>query len=290
MNDVLFSIIVVSYNAGDKLVNTIRSVKKQTFKDYEVIVKDAASTDGCVQALKEELNGWTIADASRVHVYQEADGGIYDGMNAAVKYAKGQYLYFLNCGDELYSETTLEEIWKAIYENKPTDAATTIALLAGTGATKALIYYGDVFDCLRGRKVPSNPKLDDFACYRHVPCHQACLYERSLFAERGYDISYRVRADYEHFLWSYFLKNACPTYIPVTIANYEGAGFSETKESRKLSAKEHREITGKYYSVGKRAVYRMILWLTLQPIRTCIAENRVLGAFYFKLKEAIYHR
>ena len=146
MNDVLFSIIVVSYNAGDKLVNTIRSVKKKTFKDYEVIVKDAGSTDESLARLREELKDWTIADAGRVHIYQEQDQGIYDGMNAAVQYAKGQYIYFLNCGDELYSETTLEDIWKAIFEDKPTDAATTIALLAGTGATKALIYYGDVYD------------------------------------------------------------------------------------------------------------------------------------------------
>ena len=290
MNDVLFSIIVVAYNAGDKLVNTIRSVKKQTFKEYEIIVKDAGSTDDSVAHLREELKDWTIADAGRVHIYQEPDQGIYDGMNAAVKYAKGQYLYFLNCGDELCSETTLEEIWKAIYEDKPTDAATTIALLAGTGATKALIYYGDVFDCLRERKVPSNPKLDDFACYRHVPCHQACLYDRSLFSERGYDTAYRVRADYEHFLWSYFEKKACPTYIPVTMASYEGGGFSETKENRKISKKEHYEITAKYMSIGKRFTYRMILILTLQPLRTWIAENRVLGSFYFKLKEAIYHR
>ena len=290
MNDVLFSIIVVSYNAGDKLVNTIRSVKKQTFKDYEVIVKDAGSTDESVARLREELKDWTIADAGRVHIYQEQDQGIYDGMNAAVQYAKGQYIYFLNCGDELYSETTLEDIWKAIFEDKPTDAVTTIALLAGTGATKALIYYGDVYDDLRERKVPSNPKLDDFACYRHVPCHQACLYDRSLFAERGYDTTYRVRADYEHFLWSYFEKKACPTYIPVTVASYEGGGFSETKENRKISKKEHYEITAKYMSIGKRFTYRMILLLTLQPLRTWIAENRVLGAVYFKLKEAIYHR
>ena len=290
MNNILFSIIVVSYNAGDKLVNTIRSIKKQTFRDYEVIVKDAVSKDGCVQTLKEELKDWTIADAGRVHIYQEPDQGIYDGMNAAVKHAKGQYLYFLNCGDELASETTLEEIWKAIFEDKPTDAATTIALLAGTGATKALIYYGDVYDCLRARKVPSNPKIDDFACYRHVPCHQACLYDRSLFADRGYDTSYKVRADYEHFLWSYFEKKACPTYIPVTIASYEGGGFSETKENRKISAKEHREITAKYLPTRKRFTYRMIMLLTLQPIRTWIAENRVLGAVYFKFKEAIYHR
>ena len=41
--------------------------------------------------------------------------------------------------------------------------------------------------------------MNDFACYRNVPCHQVCFYDAGLFAERGYDTDFRVRADYEHF-------------------------------------------------------------------------------------------
>ena len=46
-----FSIITVSYNPGEKLRGTLRSVAAQSFTDYEVIVKDGGSTDGSTDCL-----------------------------------------------------------------------------------------------------------------------------------------------------------------------------------------------------------------------------------------------
>ena len=46
MRTPMFSILVVSLNPGGKLVETIRSVTEQTYKDYEVVVKDGGSRDG----------------------------------------------------------------------------------------------------------------------------------------------------------------------------------------------------------------------------------------------------
>ena len=152
------------------------------------------------------------------------------------------------------------------------------------------IFYGDIYDALRGQVVASNPHMDDFACYRNVPCHQACIYHHSLFAERGYEPIYRVRADYEHFLWCFFRGHARPRYIPVTLASYEGGGFSETPENRKRSAREHREITALYMSRGQRLRYRLILLATLAPLRTRMAESPVWSGLYNTCKKRIYRR
>lgn len=84
----------------------------------------------------------------------------------------------------------------------------------------------------------SAPRMNDFACYRNVPCHQVCFYDAGLFAERGYDTDFRVRADYEHFLYCIYDRKAEAVYMPVTVAFYEGGGFSETRENRKRSALE----------------------------------------------------
>lgn len=152
------------------------------------------------------------------------------------------------------------------------------------------IFYGDIYDALRGQVVASNPHMDDFACYRNVPCHQACIYHHSLFEERGYEPGYRVRADYEHFLWCYFRRDARPRYIPVTLASYEGGGFSETPENRRRSAREHREITALYMSRGQRLKYRLILLATLAPLRTKMAESPVWSGFYNRCKKLLYRR
>jgi hypothetical protein len=155
-------------------------------------------------------------------------------------------------------------------------------------AKKHLIYYGNIFDALRSQVVQSNPQIDDFACYRNVPCHQACIYHYSLFEERGYEPTYRVRGDYEHFLWSYFKKNANPQYVDVVLASYEGGGFSETKENRLRSKKEHKEITEKYMSKGQLLKYKLILMLTLAPLRTKMAESQKFAGIYQKVKKSLY--
>ena len=72
----------------------------------------------------------------------------------------------------------------------------------------------------------SAPEVNDFTCYRNVPCHQVCFYDVRLFAERGYDVKYRVRADYEHFLYCIYDRKAEAVYVEMIVADYEGGGFS----------------------------------------------------------------
>lgn len=277
MTEKMFSIIVVSLNAGDKLLQTIGSIVRQTYTDYEVVVKDGGSKDGSIAALREKMGKYPEEIRQRVYIFEEKDGSIYEGMNQAVEKANGKYLYFLNCGDFFYSQEALEQL------------AWGIQLQEDTGEHHK-IYYGDIYDALRGNVVASNPKLDGFGLYRNVPCHQACFYERSLFANRGYKPEYKVRADYEHFLYSVYKEDAKPCYIAAVLASYEGGGFSETKENRKRSEKERREIIKQYMSLGQRVWYRTLLILTLAPLRTKIAENPKLAGGYNRVKNFVYGR
>lgn len=271
-----FSILVVSLNAGEKLTMTVQSILKQTFTDYEVVVKDGGSKDDSLRQLESFLEENPL-EKERVRIVRQEDKSIYEGMNQATQAAEGEYYYFLNCGDFFAEETSLERAADAIRAAKEAESS-------------ALIFYGDIFDELRKQVVASNPQIDAFACYRNVPCHQACLYHYTLFEERGYEPKYRVRADYEHFLWSYFCKDAKPEYINVVLASYEGGGFSETEENRKRSKEEHREITAKYMSKGQLFKYRLILGLTLAPLRTKMAESPKWAGIYNKCKSMLYKR
>ncbi len=275
MRTPMFSILMVSLNPGGKLVETMESVVRQSYTDYEVIVKDGGSGDGSLDALRAYLDRKGRRDW--VRIVEQPDTGIYEGMNQATQAAAGEYLYFLNCGDSFASDQALAR------------AAEEISRSAGREPCSR-IFYGDIYDALRGQVVASNPHMDDFACYRNVPCHQACIYHHSLFEERGYEPGYRVRADYEHFLWCYFRRDARPSYIPVTLAFYEGGGFSETPENRRRSAREHREITALYMGRGQRLKYRLILLATLAPLRTKMAESPVWSGFYNRCKKLLYRR
>lgn len=78
--------------------------------------------------------------------------------------------------------------------------------------------------------------------------------------------------------------------MPFLIADYEGGGFSETRENRRISAAEHREITGKYMSAGQIFKYRAVMLLTLSRFRTWLAENKTTTHLYQKLKRRLYGR
>ncbi len=271
-----FSILVVTLNAGDRLSETVKSILSQTCTDYEVVVKDGGSKDDSLVNLQEYLEQNPLYK-DRVRIVCQKDTGIYEGMNQATQEAEGEYYYFLNCGDLFADEDVLEKVAAHIETGCETQ-------------DKPLIFYGNIFDDLRKQVVASNPRIDAFACYRNVPCHQACIYHYSLFEERGYNPRYRVRADYEHFLWSFFQRNAGPQYMDVVIASYEGGGFSETKENRERSKREHKEITEKYMSKGQLRRYKLILAVTLAPLRTKMAESPNWAGIYNKCKSVLYRK
>lgn len=293
-----FSIVVVALNPGERLEKTLNSIVSQTYKNYEVILKDGGSTDGSLEKLQK--CGY-FEGKSQIKIIQKKDKGIYDGMNQAASYINGRYAQFLNCGDYFYSDNVLEEVaefiereWKkCIHAVMGENLAGVSEELVNEFAVEVVkiapaIYYGNQYNQIQKAIVYSAPQINDFTCYRNVPCHQVCFYDYRLFEKRAYDLKYKVRADYEHFLYSIYEIKAKGISMPIMIASYEGGGFSETKENRKQSAMEHKEITRKYLGKVKVFKYQMIMWLTLAPVRTRIAENPALSGVYNGIKSGIY--
>lgn len=104
----LFSIITVTLNNIAGLKETHRSLKLQTFRDFEWIVMDGGSNDASADYLKTTDAQW----------HSEKDEGLYDAMNEGIARAKGDYLLFLNAGDMFADAGILEEIAKHA-EKKP---------------------------------------------------------------------------------------------------------------------------------------------------------------------------
>lgn len=275
MAQISFSIVVVCLNPGDKLLPTVRSVLSQQYGNYEVVVKDGGSDDGSIKSLPAD---------SRIRLITASDTGIYDAMNQALSHVNGQYVLFLNCGDVLHDDRVLLKMAGEIERRKKEDQSRE----GHSYKEKERIFYGNQYNSLQKSVVYSAPEVNDFTCYRNVPCHQVCFYDARLFEERGYDTKYRVRADYEHFLYCIYERRAQAVYTEVLVADYEGGGFSETKENRRISAKEHGEITKHYLGREKVLRYRTVMMLTLAPLRTRLAENEKYAERYNKVKTAIY--
>jgi len=99
----LISIITIVFNNKDNLIKTIKSVREQTYKNIEYIIIDGGSTDGTADIIKENTDiiyKWV----------SEPDKGIYDAMNKGLRAATGDYVLYMNAGDEIYSPETLSKI------------------------------------------------------------------------------------------------------------------------------------------------------------------------------------
>ncbi|MCM1045324.1 MAG: glycosyltransferase [Candidatus Gastranaerophilales bacterium] len=257
-----FSVIIVCLNPGEKLNQTLDSVLAQTYQDYEVLVKDGGSRDGSIETMRQD---------ARIRLFAKPDTGIYDAMNQAVAYARGAFFLFLNCGDTFYDETVLERT--AGWAEKVS--------LEGQGN---LVLYGDTYSKANGVMLYSPDPIDALACYRNIPCHQSCFYAAELCRGKKYDLQYLVRADYDHFLWCYFVKKASMMHMGFPISSYEGAGFSESRQNRSLDREEHRKITARYLSGKELLRCRLYMLGTLAPLRRFLAESRLLGKVYYRLK------
>lgn len=288
MKKPFFTIITVTYNAGDKLLETIDSVASQKFTDYRIIIKDGLSTDGSIEKLKEkyEVSEDHNGGDGRIVLIESCDNGIYHAMNIAVSRLNDRsedskageapsFVFFLNCGDTFRDDAVLQKVHDAIEVRQST-----------AGTTLPAIFYGDIFEVTTMQRVASNPKIDDYACYRNLPSHQACFYDERLIYRNPFEIRYKVRADYEQFLRCIYREKAETVYIPIIIANYEGGGFSDI--NKKISEEERKEIIRLYLPKSKIRKYDFLRVVTLSGVRTFLASNKATAGAYNAVKNAVY--
>ena len=102
MEEKTFSIVTVVLNARYDLIDTIKSLRQQNYKNFEYIIIDGGSTDGTLEVINNNLD---IIDKWK----SEKDSGIYDAMNKGISLCEGRYIGMLNAGDK-YKQNGLELI------------------------------------------------------------------------------------------------------------------------------------------------------------------------------------
>jgi glycosyltransferase involved in cell wall biosynthesis len=94
-----FSIVIPTYNRASLIPHTIESVRKQSYKHYEIIVVDNCSTDNTAEVLRPLYEAGIITFIQNDKNYERAHS-----RNVGFKNAKGDYVTLLDSDDILYPE------------------------------------------------------------------------------------------------------------------------------------------------------------------------------------------
>jgi glycosyltransferase involved in cell wall biosynthesis len=244
----VLSVITIVYNNVSHIERTLLSVLNQTYPHIEYIVIDGASTDGTLQVIEKYKD--RIAK-----LISEPDKGIYDAMNKGLTHATGEYVLFMNSGDEIYAPETVANVFAS--------------------ANNADIYYGETEMINEkgeslGQRRHKAPEKFTWRSFKYGMCvsHQAIYVKRSLV--EPYDPRYQLSADID---WIIRAAKKAKTIVNVNqyVAKYLVGGMSKAKHRQSLL--ERFDIMKRYYGLLPTVFNHFIIaynlgWYWLKHRRT----------------------
>ncbi len=244
----VLSVVTVVYNNVADIERTMLSVLNQTYSAIEYIVIDGASTDGTLQVIERYQD-------KLAKLVSEKDKGIYDAMNKGISTATGDYILFMNSGDEFYANDTVAHVFAS--------------------EDDADIYYGetemiDGEGNNLGRRRHAAPEAFTWKDFKYGMSisHQAIYIKRSLV--EPYDPKYQLSADIDWILRA-AKKAKKIVNVHAYVARYMVGGMSKHKHRQSLM--ERFYIMKRYYGLLPTVVNHAVIafnlgWYWLKNRRT----------------------
>jgi glycosyltransferase involved in cell wall biosynthesis len=217
----------------------MESVLSQTYKDFEYVVVDGASTDSSVDIIRASA---LQAEGLEITWISEPDTGIYNAMNKGIEIAlgkrivnsfnrselvedknkgirkaSGEYILMLNSGDYLVDEYVLERIMPELH-------------------TDGVIQGGMYLYQMKEECLDYGNGLTDMSFYDVVKgdfLHQADFVRKDVYEQYGYyDESYRIAGDTVFFINVLGFHNVTFRNVQIPISFFEGGGAGSGKDEK----------------------------------------------------------
>jgi len=232
--DPTFSIITVVLNGENIIRTTLDSIANQTYKNFELIVIDGGSTDNTIEMVncfQKNIN---------LKYLTEKDDGIYDAMNKGIELSKGKWILFMNAGDCLFDQDTLQYLASSI---KSTDH----------------IIYGDnkVIYSSKKQKVRKAGQYKDLWKGSQF-CHQSSIIKSDIHKRIKFNTSYRLAADFD-FFYQCNKDNLTFRKVNAIISKTSAGGVSDTQRIKVI--KEWQTIAGKNFFIN--SFYFLLIFIEL---------------------------
>lgn len=209
------SVITINRNNAAGLEKTLQSVACQTFKEFEYVIIDGASTDESIEVVKK-------FESEFVHLkwISEPDAGIYNAMNKGLRMASGDYVQILNSGDCLAAPDVTERMMSALEK-----------------ADHPSMLYGNMVKCFPDGsryvdKCYEGQEITFLLFYLGTLNHDPTYIRRDLFERYGYyDENLKVVSDWKWFMQAIILGSERPEYVDMDVTLFDMTGISETNDA-----------------------------------------------------------
>ena len=231
------SIITATYNSGKTVRDTLESVLRQTFSNYEYIIKDGGSKDDTLEIVKN----YAPKFGERLKVISEPDQG---------QMATGDVIGILNSDDFYTSDDALQVIADAFANNDVDATYGDIHFVNDDDLSKRVRYYSSaVF-------------RRSFMRFGLMPAHPSFYCKKAVYEKYGaFDTSYKVAADFENLLRIIYVGNIKTKYIPKDFVTMRTGGASTAGlSSRTQIMKDHLR------ALKTNGIYSNVFLLSLRYI------------------------
>lgn len=206
------SVVTVTFNSGKTVRDTIASVLKQRYQDYEYLVIDGGSTDDTVDIIKE----FEPKFEGKMRWVSEKDKGMYDGINKGIRMATGDVVGIINSDDFYHRNDIFNVIAKTFEDNKDVQAIYgDVRFVHPDNLEKTVRYYSS-----------KHWKPWRFR-FGFMPAHPTFFTYRENFEKYGYyQYDYHIAADYELLIRHLYTNKVPAKYIPVDFMKMRTGGRS----------------------------------------------------------------
>ena len=175
------SIVTPSYNQGQYLEETIRSVLDQQYPNLEYIIMDGGSTDNSVDVIKKY-------ESRIAHWESKPDGGQADAINKGFNMATGDILAWLN-SDDYYTPGTLKQV----------------SGLFAPGDLKIVFGECVLYQEKSGKEKSS--RVFEYAQSHHIELSDYIIQPSSFWTKKTWDLVGNLNVDLAYtFDWEWFIR------------------------------------------------------------------------------------
>ncbi|MBD2804163.1 glycosyltransferase [Xenorhabdus sp. ZM] len=183
--DIFISIIIATYNVEDCISKCLDSIFNQTYKNFEILIMDGASTDNSISI----INGYTDP---RLKIFSAPDKGIYDAWNKGLACSTGNWVTFIGADDSYSSNQSLELLVQGI---PPSNNAPVIYGKIENEGPEGNITGGS-----------GEPWFNLFSLlFNYIKCNlpipiMSAIYSKEFLNNEKFDINLKITADADLFL------------------------------------------------------------------------------------------